>query len=139
MQKIFGVLYSILTDVQRGSVVLRLYATISKTTMLTVLEEYRNKNVGLRLMKFVQSFAKNNFPNLLHVAHGQFSVIKFYKKLGWIALNKTIIHEQNIGCNFIIYPKEIVHLLERLMDENNLCIFFRCCRHAKSENMQSSV
>ena len=50
---------------------------------LIILEQYRNKNIGSKLMKTVEEYYKNKGFDNINVTTYQFQAPEFYKKCGF--------------------------------------------------------
>lgn len=54
-----------------------------KFERIAVVRDSRGKGIGRALMIFMQSFARDHFPDLTPYMHSQSDAIGFYESLGW--------------------------------------------------------
>ncbi|PCI94079.1 GNAT family N-acetyltransferase [Candidatus Aerophobetes bacterium] len=96
----------------------RLWKGYLKIERAATLKEHRGKGIMTKLLVYVQEEGLKLYPDYLLFIHAQYDVLKFYEKLGWVAVG-PVFDESKIKHQVMIFlpdSKEKIKNLKCLQD-----------------------
>lgn len=93
---------------------MRTKKSYAKFERIATLQEFRGAGVGRAIMEFMQSFAREKYPQYLPAMHAQRDAIGFYLKLGWVEVGE-VFYEADIPHRVLILPPQEKTQIKQLL------------------------